>query len=74
MGTNKGIIKYDPLTRTNEWFASVSGNVLNIVGNDTGWVWYSSKNEIGRLNRLTRKWKHSPLMPCCRMLLSWPGP
>ena len=55
MGTNKGIIHYDPSNRTNQWFGDSTDNVLNIVCKDNDRVWYSTRNEIGRLNRRTKK-------------------
>ncbi|MEO6722465.1 MAG: histidine kinase [Ferruginibacter sp.] len=55
MGTNKGIIHYNSSDNTNEWFSSVSGNVINIASIDKDRIWYSTRTEIGRLDRQTKK-------------------
>jgi len=57
MATSKGLIVYDPARRTSNLtiLPKGSGNILNVVCPGIYYTWFSTLNEVGRVNRQTKK-------------------
>lgn len=68
LATSKGLIAYDPVKHTSDtgMLPPGSGDIINIVCPDREWLWFTTLDEVGRINRQTRKadvFSFSALLP-----------